>query len=67
MKIKLKVINAKGINFSLVEEEREIARAYLDLIHNDLHEEPFGLLEDVYVAANHRGRGLGLSLSSYKY
>ncbi len=59
MEIKAKTINVQGIKFSLVEAENEIARAYLYIMHNDLHEEPFGLLEDVYVAENHRGRGLG--------
>ncbi len=59
MKVKAQTVNAKGIKFSLVEEESEIARAYLYIMHNDLHREPFGLLEDVYVAENHRGRGLG--------
>ena len=36
-----------------------MARAYLDILYNGLHEEPFGLLEDVYVDENFRGKGLG--------
>jgi len=62
MNIKAKTIDAKGIKFSIVEKEREIARAYLYVMHNDLHQEPFGLLEDVYVAESERGRGLGTKL-----
>ncbi len=62
MEIKTTTVEAKGIKFSIVESEREIARAYLYLIHNDLHQEPFGLLEDVYVAEDNRGRGLGTQL-----
>lgn len=31
-------------------------------MHNSLHREPFGLLEDVYVAESHRGKGLGTKL-----
>lgn len=62
MKIRSKPVDAKGIKFSLQEEEQEIARAYLYLMHNDLHSEPFGLLEDVYVDKNYRGKGLGTKL-----
>ncbi len=62
MKVNTETITAKGIKFSLVEGEREIARAYLYLMYNDLHKEPFGLVEDVYVAESHRGKGLGTKL-----
>lgn len=62
MEIKTNTVEAKGIKFSLVESDREIARAYLYLMHNELHQEPFGLLEDVYVAEDSRGKGLGTEL-----
>ena len=70
MEIKAKTIDAKGIKYSIVEgdkpngmaSQREVARAYLYIMHNDLHQEPFGLLEDVYVAENKRGKGLGTQL-----
>ena len=62
MQITSKTINATGIKFSLEEGETEIARAYLYLMHNDLHQEPFGLLEDVYVDETQRGKGLGTKL-----
>ena len=52
----------KGIKFSISEAEREIARAYLYIMHNDLHSEPFALLEDVYVAESRRRSGLGTKL-----
>ena len=61
-KIEAKTFEARGIRFSLVEDGREIARAYLYIMHNDLHQEPFGLLEDVYVDENYRGSGLGTQL-----
>lgn len=51
--------------FKLVEQDeegREIGRAFLFVMYNDLHERPFGLLEDVYVKEEHRGRGLASSL-----
>jgi GNAT superfamily N-acetyltransferase len=31
-------------------------------MHNDFHQEPFGLMEDVYVAESQRGKGLGTKL-----
>ena len=60
--IKTKTIEAKGIKFSIVEDEREIARAYLYIMYNDLHPEPFGFLEDVYVDELYRSQGWGTKL-----
>jgi GNAT superfamily N-acetyltransferase len=53
---------ARGIRFSIAGENGEVARAYLYLMTNDLHEAPFGLLEDVFVAETERGSGLGTAL-----
>jgi GNAT superfamily N-acetyltransferase len=53
---------ARGLRFSIRNADREIARAYLYVLTNDLHEEPFGLLEDVFVADSERGSGLGTRL-----
>jgi GNAT superfamily N-acetyltransferase len=53
---------AQGIRFSIQKDGIEVARAYLYLMHNDLHQEPFGLLEDVYVDERHRGQGFGSEL-----
>jgi hypothetical protein len=49
---------ARGIRFSIRTERGEVARAYLYIMTNDLHAEPFGLLEDVFVAESERGGGL---------
>lgn len=62
MQIQTKFIKAEGIKFFLIEAEQEIARAYLYLMHNSLHQEPFGLLEDVYIAENQRGKGTGTKI-----
>lgn len=52
----------RGIRFSIQESGQEVGRAYLYLLRNDLHPEPFGLLEDVFVAPEHRGGGQGNEL-----
>ncbi len=53
---------ARGIRFSIDGADGEVARAYLYMMTNDLHEAPFGLLEDVFVAETERGNGLGTAL-----
>ena len=53
------VVEAKGIKFFIKENERTIARAYLYIMHNDLHFRP---LKNVYVNENNRGEGLGTKL-----
>jgi len=53
---------ARGIRFSINGQSGEIARAYLYVMTNDLHTEPFGLLEDVFVDESERGSGLGTAL-----
>jgi len=52
-------INANGIRLSLTENGKEVARAFLYLLKNDLHEQPLGFLEDVFVHEPYRGRGNG--------
>ena len=55
-----KTSNAKRI--SLTQEGQEIARAFIYFIHNNLHQEPYALLEDVFVQPSHRGQGNGASI-----
>jgi len=62
MKVDRQVRAAKGIRFSISDDGREIARAYLYVMTNDLHKAPFGLLEDVYVDESQRGGGIGSTL-----
>ncbi len=55
--------NCSGIRFAFQDENgKEIARATLFVLFNDLHKEPFGLLEDLFVDENHRGKGIATSL-----
>jgi len=53
---------ARGIRYSNSGDGREVARAYLYVMTNDLHDAPFGLLEDVYVDESQRGGGLATTL-----
>ncbi len=63
MKIKKAVKkNLYGIKITFEEKGKEIGRAFLYVINNDLHKRPFGLLEDVFVDARFRSKGLGSKL-----
>ena len=50
------------IRFSLNKDDREIARAHLYLLKNDLHEEPLGYIEDVFVDGEFRKKGYGTKI-----
>src|SRR3989338_11066549 len=62
MEIKQKTINASGIKFFVEQDGQEVARAFLYILKNDLHDELFGFLEDVFVNENLRGRGIATEL-----
>ncbi|NJK46876.1 GNAT family N-acetyltransferase [Candidatus Gracilibacteria bacterium] len=62
MELQKKSVVATGIRLSVNKNDVEIARAYLYIMHNDLHDCPFGLLEDVFVEDNYRGQGIGSEL-----
>ncbi|MEK7339429.1 MAG: GNAT family N-acetyltransferase [Verrucomicrobiota bacterium] len=51
-----------GIKFLAKERDRILGRAYLYVMFNDLHKEPFGLMEDVFVEEGSRGEGIGSKL-----
>lgn len=50
---------AFGHLFFEVRGGREVGRARLYLIENDLHDRPYGLLEDVWVDERYRSEGIG--------
>ena len=54
--------DCQGIKFSVEEDGQEVGRAYLYIMRNQLHQEPFGLLEDVFIDENLRGKGIGTKL-----
>jgi GNAT superfamily N-acetyltransferase len=55
-------ITTFGIKLSIIENGKEIGRCYIYIIKNDLHKEPYALLEDVYIDENYRGKGIGTEL-----
>jgi GNAT superfamily N-acetyltransferase len=59
MQIQQTSVQPQGIKFFIEDQGQEIARTYLYLLHNDLHKEPFGFMEDVFVDPNYRGQNLG--------
>jgi len=53
---------AYAIKFSAEDSGKSVGRAYLYILKNDLHEEPFGFLEDVFVEEEYRQKGIGRAL-----
>jgi len=62
MEITKERIRGEGIRFSTVIDGKEIGRAFLYILHNDLHKRSFGFLEDVYIDESFRGQGIGSQL-----
>jgi len=62
MDIQKQQINASGIKILAKEGDEQIGRAYLYLLKNDLHDAPFGFIEDVFVEEAHRSKGIGSQL-----
>jgi len=55
-------VNCEGAKFEYNLDGKILGRAFLYIMHNDLHSEPFGLLEDVFVEEGERGKGVGKEL-----
>lgn len=51
-----------GMKLILYDNTKIVAHAYLYLLYNDLHAQPFGLMEDVFVEEPYRGKGIGSKL-----
>lgn len=59
MQLKTTGISASGMKMTLEEHGQQVGRGFLYLLHNDLHAEPFGLMEDIFVEEAFRGKGYG--------
>jgi len=62
MKIRQEGVRASGLKFTCRQGGRVVGRAFLYILRNDLHDRPFGFLEDVHVDPDCRGRGLATEL-----
>ena len=62
MDFRKEIVKAEGVRVSVSENGRELGRATLFIMTNDLHDRPFGLLEDVFVEEDARGKGVGSEL-----
>ena len=62
MEINYENKNCSGIKICVIINNKEVGRAYLYVLHNDLHQKPFGFLEDVFVNEDFRGEGVGKRL-----
>lgn len=61
--IKIKECESKYYKIFVTDENgREIGRCFVFLIKNDLHKEPYALLEDVFVVEEERSKGIGTTL-----
>ena len=59
MNFHLQELTASGIKITLSEKGETIGRAFLYLLRNGLHDQPFGFMEDVFVEEQFRGKGYG--------
>lgn len=62
MKLDTHTVDAHGIRLAIIENDIEVGRAFVYFMHNDLHDQPFALMEDVYINEGFRGKGLGSDL-----
>ncbi len=53
---------AEGIKIVRCERGRVVGRAFLYVLRNDLHDRPFGYMEDVFVETDRQGAGIGTAL-----
>jgi len=55
--------NCRGVKFEYYEDGERLGRATIYILHNELHDHSFGLLEDVFVEPQARGKGVGSKLT----
>ncbi len=60
--IEEKLLQSNFYKFEYMIDEKIIGRAFLFIIYNDLHQKPYGFLEDVFVEEAYRGKGIGKEL-----
>ena len=56
--IDTKEVSSHGVKIVAIEDDKEVGRAYVYIMTNDLHKEPFAFVEDVFVEEDFRGKGI---------
>ncbi len=51
-----------AVKFTAEQDGQKVGWAYVYLIFNERHSSPYGLMENVYVEQEFRGKGIGTSL-----
>lgn len=59
MKINHKKLEVKGIRISAEVDGKEVGRAFLYILHNDIRNKRFGYFEDLFVEEEYRGKKIG--------
>ncbi|MEK7625706.1 MAG: GNAT family N-acetyltransferase [Patescibacteria group bacterium] len=59
---KKKIKDSRAVKITVMDNGEEIGRVRLYVLFNELHEEPFGFMEDLFVSEKSRGKGVGEKL-----
>jgi len=62
MEIRSQEVSTNAKRLSLLQGETEIARIWVYFIKNDLHAQPYALIEDLFVEEAFRNQGLGAKM-----
>lgn len=62
MQVKKSEFQSAAIKITIEEDGKEVGRAFLYILKNDLHPEPSGFMEDVFVEEEFRRQGIGRKL-----
>ena len=54
--------DAYAIKITVTESDKIICWAYLYILKNDRHDEPYGFIENVYIEQEYRSQGIGRKL-----
>ncbi len=62
MEIQCQEMSANAKKLSLRQEHKEIARIWVYFIINNLHDQPYAFIEDLFVEEEFRNQGLGAKM-----